>query len=309
MGAVLIRDDEGVRWLPLSVAALAVIAVGYFAYQRWWPADTTTQVGVGEVLDRYRDQQASATPPVPTIPATVAATTPATQAAVVTTPGSSPTTAVPSTTEAPPPPAVLPAPGVYRYTTTGREHIDALGGTEHVYPLETTITVTAAGCGVHLRWDLLAERYEEWNLCLGADGTTIELQPEAVQFHEFYGQARTDAVACDQVVQVSPPPGPGTTVARTCTLADEPWFPVWTAVSSSELTVESAAVPVGVFEATIEIDDDEYWEHSKQTWALGPDGLPIVIGFEMSSRNPSPLGGTVYTESIQATLVSLTPLS
>lgn len=317
MSRVLIRDEEGVRWLPLGLVVLAITAVGYFAYQQWWPHDTATRLTRDEVVDRFRDEQGAVPPPtVPAATSPVATSEPsATEPSPATTAGAPatvavtpPGTAAPTTT-APPAPPALPQPGVYRYTTTGREHIDALGGTEHEYPLETTITVTTEGCGVRLRWDLLVERYEEWHLCLDDTGTRIELQREAVQFHEFYGQQRTDEVVCAETVPVAPPPEPGTRIARDCTLAGEPWFPVWTAVSSSELAVESTTVPVGVFEATIEVDDDEFWEHSRQTWALGPDGLPIVIGYEMSSRNPSPLGGTVYTETIQATLVSLTPLN
>ena len=37
----------------------------------------------------------------------------------------------------------LPMTGVYGYTTVGRESVDALGGAEHIYPDETTITFVA----------------------------------------------------------------------------------------------------------------------------------------------------------------------
>lgn len=312
---MLIRGEEGVRWLPLSLVAVALVVTAYLVVTRFLFDDTATQVSVDEVLERYRQQQGEppAAPPPPSTlaPATVPAvttvppgtTTPEQPAAAPTT--VTPTTAPPTTQPAPDP--ELPAPGVYRYATTGHEYIDALGGTTHDYPVETTLTVTEEGCGVHLRWDFLAERYEEWNLCI-VDGV-IALQPTAVQFHEFYGQARTDAVECAETVAVNPPPEPGTVTARECVLGGEPWHPVWTYVGPSSTEVEGQTLETLDFETTIEIDDDEYWEHSIQRWTLAPTGLPVAVDIDMSSRNPSPLGGTVYTETIDATLISLTPLN
>lgn len=295
---MLIRDEEGVRWLPLGVAAAAVVMVGVFAYQRWWPHDSATRVSVDDALDRYRDD--IATVPAPTRPVaptnpTVASTTGAPQPVepVGTTAESTtaPTTA-PTTALAAPPPS-LPAPGVYLYATEGREHVTALGGTEHVYPAETTLTVTPDGCGVHLRWDLLAERYEEWNLCVA--GGAVVLQPTGVQFHQFFGQSQTDVSECRATVPLAPPPPAGTTIARDCRLAGEPWNPVWTATTDG-------------FDVTITLEG-EYPEHSTQHWVFRADGLPTSIVWDMESANPSPVGSVTYTESITATLAGDAPLS
>jgi len=305
---VLIRNEEGVRWLPLGVAAAAVAVVGFLAYQRWWPHDSTTQVSVDQVLDRYRDGMGTApAAPVPPVVEPVVTTEPATVVEPVetTSPAPAPVTEPAATTE-PPAPLTLPSAGVYLYATEGREHVTALGGTEHIYPAETTITVTPNGCGVHLRWDLLAERYEEWNLCV--DDGAITLQPTGVQFHQFFGQSQTDVSECRATVPLNPPPAEGTAIGRNCRLASERWNPVWTAGPAGTATVGGVEVTTTTFDVAITLDGD-YPEHSTQHWELGPDGLPVAITWNMESANPSPVGSVTYTETITATLTSLDPLS
>ncbi len=315
---MLIRNEDGVRWIPLGAVLAALAFAGVLAYQRWWPHDSVTEITLDQVLDRYRDEVAErgGTPPPAGAQVVVGVTTsvappstgavrpgppPATLTAVAT---SVPTTQAPEPT-APEPQLVLPAPGVYQYATEGREHVTALGGTEHRYPATTTITVTPAGCGVHLRWDLLAERYEEWSLCL-ADGAIV-LQPDGVQFHEFYGQQQTDAATCLGAVPLNPPPPAGAAIDRDCRLAGEPWHPVWVAGLPGSLLVAGATVATTAFDVTIELAGD-YPERSTQHWEFAPNGLPVSIAWRMESANPSPVGDVTYTEQVDATLLALDPL-
>ena len=89
--------------------------------------------------------------------------------------------------------SVLPAPGVYVYTTTGGDSVDALGGVSHDYPASTTITVTLADCGVLQRWDVAAERWEAWQRCL-TDGEVAETR--RTTYDEFFGIGQTDTYEC-----------------------------------------------------------------------------------------------------------------
>src|SRR3989304_5823376 len=41
----------------------------------------------------------------------------------------------------------------------GSDTAAAVRGARHVYPAETFLTITAAGCGAAARWDALAERW------------------------------------------------------------------------------------------------------------------------------------------------------
>jgi hypothetical protein len=225
-------------------------------------------------------------------------------------PGSGPTTgSSPASTAAAAsaPSLSVPAPGVYRYRTVGHESIDALGGATHHYPEETTITVTREGCGVHLRWDALAERRDEWRLCVTPRG--IELQPTGLQYHEFFGSADSEDVVCDRAivlvpVSLMPPPSP---IRQNCTLASDPWHPTWEVLEDTRRSVGPETIPVRHVRMTVD-DPDDYWEHTVVDWYVAADGLPVQMSSEKSSRSPSPIGGVVYKEEYEAQLESLVPL-
>jgi hypothetical protein len=308
---MLLRNERGVRWLPVATLVLAIAVGGYFGIRRLFLDDSATPVSLDEVLGEFRaGEHVTSAPMTTAAPAPVATSTLAASTVAASPVTSLPVPSPPATpaTSGPEPSAsaALLEPGVYRYTTIGKEGVDALGGTEHIYPAETTITVTEDGCGMRLRWDLLVERYEEWHVCL-VDGH-VTLAPDGVQFHEFYGQSRTDIAECRHAVVLAPAPAPGTQTARDCTLADEQWQPVWTFTGSGTANVGGSDIDTITFEASIELDDPEYWEHTTVVWTLGTSGLPVAVDWRASSRNPSPVGGTVYTETFTAELVSTTPL-
>jgi hypothetical protein len=127
------RSGRRRLWLVATGVGLAGVAVaGFLAWRAY--RDTSTEVAVDAVVDEFR--AATTDGPATTAPATTA---PATSAPVETTHPAAPSRR-------------LPSPGVYVYATTGSESVDALAGTDHDYPAETTITVLRAGCGVVLRW-------------------------------------------------------------------------------------------------------------------------------------------------------------
>jgi hypothetical protein len=213
---------------------------------------------------------------------------------------------VTSTSTVPAAPVVLVAPGVYRYATTGQEHVNALNGATHPYPPETTITVVNEGCGVSVRWDALKERWDEWHLCAAPDG--VELGTDGVQYHEFFSQPDNEAVACQATVMlVAATPGPGTPVQQQCTLDGDPWLPTWTMLERGTRTVEGQQVDVQHVQMQVE-DDDQYWEHTTIDWYLATNGLPIEVDSTKSSLTPSPVGDVQYDEHYTLTLESLTPL-
>jgi hypothetical protein len=203
--------------------------------------------------------------------------------------------------------AALPATGVYRYRTSGQESIDALGGTSHGYPSTTTITVVAAGCGVTMRWDLLVERREVWSLCATARG--VELQPDAEQYHEFYGQPDDEALHCDAAVLLLPAPGMATTgpARPACTLGGDPWAPVWEVLERSTRSVGGSEVAVVHVRMTVEVGAP-LPEHTVVDWFLAPSGLPVGITVAKRSVSSSPVGDVTYVEQAGATLHALDPL-
>ena len=277
------RGGRRRRYVVLAVIAVVLVAGSVTAYVLW-PRDTARPVAADEALDRFRASESS-------LPATTA--------------GDSTTSVVVASS---PPTVQLPAPGVYRYDTVGTETIDSLGGTQHTYPAETTLTVTTEGCGVHLRWDVLVERREEWSLCVGDDG--IELQPAAANYHEFYGVGELQPQVCDQAVLVVPIDGePRDRLPVSCTMNGTPWNPVFEVVGADTHAVDGVDVPVTHVRMTI-VDDDDLFEHTVVEWWLDASGLPVAMSASKQSKSNSDLVGDVlYTEQYRADLVSLTPLT
>ena len=78
-------------------------------------------------------------------------------------------------TQHPAPPASViagPAPGVYVLATNGSERL-SVGGLSHTYPKRTTLTITPSGSCATVRWDALAERWMQWQLCSSAHGWSL----------------------------------------------------------------------------------------------------------------------------------------
>jgi hypothetical protein len=274
------------------LAGMFVVAVGAILVKAVLLDDSARAVPVDEALDRYRSATTSATgagSPAPAGP------TRSTVPAAVAPPTSRPA------------PMPLAVPGVYRYRTVGAESIDALGGARHEYPAETTITVTSHGCGVRLSWDPLEERRDEWQLC--ATPEDVELQPNGLQKHQFFGQDETEEIRCDRAIAVVPATERASEapLRRSCTLGDDGWLPIWQWVGDGEVELGGESIAVTHVRMTVE-DDDEYWEHTTIDWQLAPSGLPFEVTVETSSRSPSPIGGVVYNETYHLELISTTPL-
>lgn len=165
--------------------------------------DTTTPVTVADAVD---DFESTSLEPIQDAPSRApeidessstdqAQSKSATQpvAPIESTPSEPPTTTAPEPIEAGRPLEE----GVYVYSTTGGEEIDALGGTRHDYPVETTLTVQAGGCGLIVRWQPLRERFEEMELCLGDQGPEIS---GYTSFHQFFGNDERRDFSCEPAI-------------------------------------------------------------------------------------------------------------
>ena len=297
------------RWFGGAAAVVVLVPAAWFGIRTWLINDTSEAVPTDEVVADFRAANSTTTTSAVVASTTTARPPGATSTdppAPVTTPTSAPTEPVTTTSE-PPPTFELPAPGVYRYVTTGFEEIDALDGARHEYPAETTITVTADDCGVRLRWDILRERREEWSLCIGSGG--IEVQPASIQYHEFFGQSEEELVECaGGVVLVGVEPGAPATTDQGCFRVDEAWLPVWSVIGAETLTVDGADVEVVHVRQEV-FDDDDYWEYTVIDWYVARNGLPVRIVNDKESKSPTFVGDVVYVEEYQADLVSLTPIT
>ena len=181
------RPRIGRRWLVAGLVVVTVLVVAAVFVRFVVLRDSTHSVPTNEALKVFRAQSTTSTQPESTTPTTAVATSIA---------------AATSTTVAPLAAPPLVEPGIYRYKTTGSEQIDALGGTSHDYPAETTLTVVAGDCGVHVRWDAFARTTRRVGVVLVV--RRHRLGPLGVQYHEFYNQPDEEAVSCDRRVLIVP---------------------------------------------------------------------------------------------------------
>lgn len=140
----------------------------------WLHSDQARPIAVEDVVAEFRAASATST-----------TVSPNTSSAAT----SSPSSTSPSTSA----PAKLPV-GVYVYDTVGDEGVDALGGSDHVYPATTTVTVTRNpdGC-VTVRWDALEQRWDESTHCPHRDGWTWRSR---TVYHSFFQQHDERAFEC-----------------------------------------------------------------------------------------------------------------
>lgn len=266
-------------------AAVVLMVALPFAYDRFWPEDSARSVEADEALDRFRNE--STVPGATDTPSSTAAVDSTLPAAVVSTP----------------------EPGVYRYATEGTESVDILGGATHAYPTETLLTVVDRGCGALLRWDLLRERFDEWNICATPEGITWQ-PTDMVWYHEFFGSGRREPAACDRAALVVPADFmPLAPQALDCTCDNRPWPAVWEVLGSETRVIEGVEVPVMHVRMTIDWEGELY-EQTVNDWWFAANGLPVAMTSTKESRADSGVVGAVtYTETYTAELLSLTPLT
>jgi hypothetical protein len=97
-----------------------------------------------------------------------------------------------------------PEPGVYRYSTSGEESVDAaLGilGTSHRYGGVSTISLIPTRCGTVQRWEVLATRWTEVADCREQGGYRLVSVDE---MHEFFGVRRGVLYRCREPVRPGP---------------------------------------------------------------------------------------------------------
>src|SRR5947207_14479449 len=268
-GAMVVRRRR--RWWWIAAGAVVLVAATAFVLVRFvFLRDTTTTVSPGDVLARYRASS------------TVA--------------GSATTTAGSG--------LALPAPGVYRYATTGTERVDALGGATHTYPAVTTITVTPAGCGVQARWDALQERWNLRELCLGDGGI---VSGSYTDVHRFYGQTdRSDWTCAPAYVLVPGDPMAGAAWTGSCT--DGHGTSEATAVSVmglDDVTVARQPIPaVHVQRVETDTGSDTTATSTTDQWFDRRTGLVLREVATSSSTTSSLVGDVHYQEQYELAITS-----
>lgn len=200
------------------------------------------------------------------------------------------------------PDSVLPETGVYSYATSGRDGVDALGGAEHTYPPVTTITVTAAACGVSQLWIAAEERSDEWLTCATDAGVeTVAF----TAFHQFFGADDREGYLCAG----APRPVAASTGSRwTTTCGRDGETAVWSGevLEPTEIEVGGEAVPVDHVVITVDNGDPDDSQRT-ETWYRAGTDLVVRRVVDNATVESSPVGDVHYAEHYEITLTSLTP--
>ena len=276
-----------------TIAAGGALIVGlfgfYFASPYLFSKGTSTELTPDEVRQYYLEHTTTSVLAVSGSTTTGPAS------------GTSVGTAAP-TTDAPPPLAVLPKLGIYTYATTGGDEVDALAGQHHDYPATTTITVVPSGCGVLQRWDVLKERWEEWQRCVQGDAI---VQPARTNYDSFFGLSQTDAYSCSGDGRPVRAPA-GTHWMLVC---EEPGkVNTYSGEVIGAETMQVGGTAVDTLHVRITVDNGKSGDSQvTDTWYQVGSDLLIAQTALNATSNPSPVGTTHYLEHYEIHLVSLEP--
>lgn len=199
------------------------------------------------------------------------------------------------------------AQGVYAYGTDGFEKTDALTGVTHRYPRVSTVTVTAAECGVSLTWRVLKGRSTEWTFCVYGDGWELASQDER---HTFFGRTDTTTYTCRDtpIWPRGRPVGYRWRVSCSTAGAHESgsarivrhgrwWRDPDGSPSRPAVLIRKATVFTGAIRGWARY---EFWFDVRS-------GVPLVIDLSSRTTNDSPIGDVRYEEDVTLRLLSLEP--
>jgi hypothetical protein len=269
------------RWLlvvPVVVLAAGAGALGLVIAR----GSRTTEVSVEEAIGEFRGQVS-------------------TLVAEVSTAGNPPDSSALAVTTVP---LVAPEPGVYVYASSGFDAVDALSGARHDYPTQTTVTVTAEGCGVRARWNTVRERWDEWQWCPVSGG----IQTLAYRsFHEFFGTSSSAAYLCDGDL-LPIPAAVGTTWRMVCRQGDTDTSTfVGRIVGTDRIDVNGAAVPALHVRYDVTVSGQSVGTKLIDRWLRTRDGLVVREVSSTDTVQSTALGNVRYQESYTMVLSSLAP--
>lgn len=191
-------------------------------------------------------------------------------------------------------------PGVYRYSTSGFEEIDALSGARHEYPDETFMTITAGGCGPVVRWDALAERWIDWEHC----GPNLAVTASSA-YHEWFGIPDLETEVC-----VEPRPITGTAGETKMTVCDADGLLETyeiTIVGLEVLDVGGVPIETTYLRRTSSLSGGSTGTAQVDVWRA--TGTALVVRMEVVRRSvtSSAIGDVTYVEEFVLELVGLIP--
>jgi len=190
-------------------------------------------------------------------------------------------------------------PGVYRYDTVGFESVDALAGARHDYPEVTAVVIEAGPCGPVVRWEPLAQRRDEWELC--GPGPAVS---RIVEFHAWFGIAETTETECSGLRIAAD----GTSRwEASCTRPETTIAITVEHLGTDVRTVGGQGIATEHLRMTEVTTGRTSGQRVTDLWFV--PGTPLYARKQVVDRSvsSSPIGDVVYVEEYTLDLRSLTP--
>jgi hypothetical protein len=201
--------------------------------------------------------------------------------------------------------AGLPEPGVYVYTATGSESVDALIGSVHEYPATMTVTVLHEGCGLVLRWSFLEGRSTTREYCPSSAGLELRRQTE---IHTFFGNEETTDYRCDPG-SLERPAGDraGATLGWRCSTGTKTETAEGEVAGVETLTVAGAEVETIHLRAETLLEGVTRGAGGLEVWLDRSTGLLVRQLTWNDNVTDSAVGDVRYQERYELALTSLEP--
>lgn len=198
-----------------------------------------------------------------------------------------------------------PQPGTYVYATRGGEQSQLLGTRRHVYPARTTITVTAAGCGVVEQWDALQTRSETYDVCPSAGRWRFRQMGDV---HSFFGHADHRTYRCTAGSAFLPASrSRGATWTNRCAISGTARADSGRVAGRATVVVAGRPVSTTRLDVRTQITGDTRGVTKTRLWVLPATGLIVRRTVDADNKTDTPIGPVHYRERYAMTLVSLDP--
>ncbi|MEO6867734.1 MAG: hypothetical protein ABI200_06910 [Gaiellales bacterium] len=205
-------------------------------------------------------------------------------------------------------PGDRPASGTWRYTGSGSDSFDALGGDGHTFPAEISAVVELdadASCEWTMHVVFVAEHLEERRMC--TDGAAVS-ELGFARTTQFLGRRQTSEYVCtDDALRLPDGAAKGTTWTFTCS-EDRGGAVKYTGTHLGEQQVEVGGTQVATTHIRIDgrQDDKSTGDEHSEYWLL-PNGLPARFMTDRKLHVKTPLGSMNTTEQWDYTLALPTP--
>ena len=199
----------------------------------------------------------------------------------------------------------LPLSGVYRYRTSGGEHL-SVGDIARVFPNTTEMIVTDAKCAT-LEWEPLEQHKEEMVECPVQEG--ILSMTSALTYEEIAGIQTTNLIQCPSNAYLVPPPSVGEEWHATCHASDQKIALSGQVIGASSVDIGGHAEPALHVRLTLVFSGSETGTNPADYWVSLKDGMILREHETVDvSQVVGPLGSVRYAEQMTITLSSLTPI-